>query len=222
MRLASPPPAPTRDRFRRRVVLAGVLLAEGLVAFCALAFEISVARLVAPRAGMSTDTWTGIIAAFLLAWALGNHLGGRIAAGGGGVLVPAGLAAAAGAGAVVLTPAILPGWDALVLAPAPLAAWRIAVFAGGPCLPAGLCLGLTTPLLMAGVVRLAPGSGAAVGAAVAAGAVGSVLGALAVSWLLLDGLGLRGTFAAIALVALSAGAALLVLGARPRRGGAAR
>ncbi|MGB3866010.1 MAG: fused MFS/spermidine synthase, partial [Xanthobacteraceae bacterium] len=61
-------------------MLAVLILAEGLTAFCALGFEIAMARLVAPHAGMSTDTWTAIIAAFLLALALGNHVGGRVAA----------------------------------------------------------------------------------------------------------------------------------------------
>lgn len=203
-------------------MLGGVLFAEGLVAFCALAFEIAVARLVAPRAGMSTDTWTAIIAAFLLAWALGNHLGGRIAAGGRHLLRSAAIAATSGAGAIGLAPAILPGWDAVILAPAPLATWRIALFAGAPCIPAGLCLGLTTPLLMAAVLRLAPGSGAAIGAMVAAGAGGSVLGALAISWLMVDRLGLRGSFTAIAGLALAAAALLLLLDGVCRRGGTAR
>ncbi len=200
-----------------RTTLAAVLLAEGLIAFCALAFEIAVARLVAPWAGMSTDTWTAIIAAFLLAWALGNGLGGRVAARGRGLLMPAALAATMGAAAIALTPAILPAWDALILAPAPLATWRIGAFAGLPAIPAGFCLGVTTPLLMAAVVRLASGSGMAIGAAVAVGAAGSVLGALASSWLLLDGLGLRGTLTSIALIALAA--ALLLLATHRRRGG---
>jgi MFS family permease len=195
-----------------------VLLAEVLVAFCALAFEIAFARLVAPWAGMSTDTWTAIIAAFLLAWALGNGIGGRIAARGRGLLIPAAVAAGMGAGATALTPAILPAWDALVLAPAPLATWRIAAFAGLPPIPAGFCLGVTTPLLMAAVVRLAPGSGIAIGAAVAAGAAGSVLGALAASWLLLDEFGLRGTFTVIALIAMVTAALLLLLALRSHRG----
>jgi MFS family permease len=201
-----------------RITLAAVLLAEGLIAFCALAFEIAVARLVAPWAGMSTDTWTAIIAAFLLAWALGHGLGGRIAARGRGLLMPAALTATLGAAAIAFTPAILPAWDALILAPAPLATWRIAAFAGAPPIPAGFCLGVTTPLLRAAVVRLAPGSGMAIGAAVAAGAGGSVLGALAASWLLLDGLGLRITFMSIGLIALAA-ATLLLFIAYPRRGG---
>jgi predicted membrane-bound spermidine synthase len=200
------------------MTLAAVLLAEGLIAFCALAFEIAVARLVAPWAGMSTDTWTAIIAAFLLAWALGNGLGGRIARRGRGLLMPAALAARWALRPSPFTPAFLPAWDALILAPAPLAKWRIAAFAGAPSIAAGFCLGVTTPLLMAAIFRLAPGSGVAIGAAVAAGAGGSVLGALAASWLLLDGLGLRKTFMSIGLIALAA-ATLLLLAAYPRRGG---
>ena len=41
-------------------MLAVLILAEGLTAFCALGFEVAMARLVAPHAGMSTDTWTAI------------------------------------------------------------------------------------------------------------------------------------------------------------------
>ena len=51
-------------------MLAVLILAEGLTAFSALGFEIAMARLVAPHAGMSTDTWTAIIPAFLYYLAL--------------------------------------------------------------------------------------------------------------------------------------------------------
>jgi predicted membrane-bound spermidine synthase len=63
-----------------RVRFALLLLAEAAVAFAALSFELTAARLVAPHAGLSTDTWTAVIAAFLAALALGNLAGGPLAA----------------------------------------------------------------------------------------------------------------------------------------------
>lgn len=183
-------------------MLAILILAEGLTAFCALGFEIAMARLVAPHAGMSTDTWTAIIAAFLLALALGNHIGGRVAAACGmrrRLYVAAGAALAA-ALAIAVTPLAMPWWDAAILSPAPAAPWRIAAFAALPCLPAGLALGVATPLLMAAALALSK-SQAVAGLVYGAGAAGSVCGVLGVLWWGLDVLGTRATLLAIAAVA---------------------
>ncbi|MEN5084696.1 fused MFS/spermidine synthase [Bosea sp. TWI1241] len=189
-----------------------LLLAEALVAFCALAFETATARLVAPFAGMSTDSWTAIIAGFLFSWAIGNHLGGLLGA--GAARRRLGLAAAgiaAGALAVALTPALLPALDALIVAPDPTARWRLALFCALPTLAPGLLFGLAPPLLMTAIIAAAGGRGGVVGLAIAAGAAGSAAGAIAVLWLALDQLGARGTSLAIA--ALGFATALLVLGA---------
>lgn len=185
-------------------MLAVLILAEGLTAFCALGFEIAMARLVAPHAGMSTDTWTAIIAAFLLALALGNHIGGRIAAASAmrqRLCVAAGALLAA-AFAIAVTPLAMPWWDALILSPAPAAPWRIVTFAALPCLPAGLALGIATPLLMTAALALSK-SQAVAGLVYGAGAIGSVCGVLCVLWWWLDVLGTRATLLAIATVALA-------------------
>ena len=141
------------------------LLAEGLVAFCALAFEVIAARLIAPHAGMSTDTWTAIIGAFLLALALGNRIGGALAASDSPAILlrRASLAAACGGLAVTVAPFAMTAWDGLVLASAPTALWRIVLFAAIPCIPAGLCFGIATPLLMMSVLRATDARGAFVG-----------------------------------------------------------
>lgn len=185
-------------------MLAVLILAEGLTAFCALGFEIAMARLVAPHAGMSTDTWTAIIAAFLLALALGNHIGGRIAALSDmrqRLCVAAGALLAA-AFAIAVTPLAMPWWDAAILSPAPAAPWRIVTFAALPCLPAGLTLGIATPLLMTAALALSK-SQAVAGLVYGAGAIGSVCGVLCVLWWWLDVLGARATLLAIATVALA-------------------
>jgi len=186
-----------------------IILAEGLTAFCALAFEIAMARLVAPYAGMSTDTWTAIIAAFLLALALGNQSGGRLAATADVPRMLAAAACAAGlAGAtVVAVPFVMPWWDAAILAAAPTKPWRIVAFAALPCIPAGFFFGLATPLLMTAALAMAP-RGAVAGVVYGAGAAGSVLGVLAVLWALLDLIGVHGTVIAVA--ALTVANALLI------------
>lgn len=184
-------------------MLAVLILAEGLTAFCALGFEIAMARLVAPHAGMSTDTWTAIIAAFLLALALGNHIGGRVAAASHmrqRLCVAAGALLAA-AFAIAVTPLAMSWWDAAILSPAPAAPWRIVTFAALPCLPAGFALGVATPLLMTAALTLSK-SQAIAGLVYGVGATGSVCGVICVLWWWLDVLGIRATLLAIAAVAL--------------------
>lgn len=200
------------------LTIAGLLLAETIVAFCALAFELSAARLVAPHVGMSTDTWTAIIAAFLGAWAIGNHIGGRLAA---RQRLRLGLAAAMaltlGATAVALAPDFVALCDRWIVAPAPQDSWRLLLRAGMPCLPAGLLFGLASTLLMTAIIRVTRGSGSAIGLATAMGTAGSALGALAVLWLLLDTFGVRSTCAAIAGLALVTAVLLAALSERIER-----
>lgn len=187
-----------------------VILAEGLTAFCALAFEIAMARLIAPYAGMSTDTWTAIIAAFLLALALGNRSGGRLAANADlrAMLALAAGAVGLGGAAVTATPLAMPWWDTVILASAPTQPWRIAMFAGLPCIPAGFFFGVANPLLMTAALALAQRASVA-GPVYAAGAAGSVLGVLGVQWWLLDTLGTRATLLAIAAITLANGALIV-------------
>jgi predicted membrane-bound spermidine synthase len=198
-----------------RLIVAGLLLAEAIVAFAALAFEISVARLVAPHVGMSTDTWTAIIAAFLGAWAIGNHLGGRLAAAPARRIgPPAAAALALAALAVALAPGLVALGDRWIVAPAPQETWRIVLLAALPCLPAGLLLGITSPLLMTALIRATRGSGLVIGLAAATGAGFSALGALAALWVLLDWLGTRGTCTALAALALLGAVLLAALSGR--------
>jgi predicted membrane-bound spermidine synthase len=200
-------------------MLGLLVMAEALVAFCTLAFEISVARLVAPHVGSSTDTWTAIIAAFLLALALGNRVGGTMAARCDVRQLPARAAAAAAlAGAAIMAmPFGIAPLEALILAPAPLALGRIALFAALPCLPSGFLLGIATPLLMTAALGLSRHPGRTAGLVYGAGAFGSLAGVLAVLWVLLDRLGTTATILSTGTLALMT-AALLTLALRvPRR-----
>ncbi len=185
--------------------VVALCLAEGLVAFCALAFEVIAARLLAPYAGMSTDTWTSIIAAFLLAMALGNRIGGSLAEKGDirQTLRCAALATAAGGIAVAAAPLLVAPWDAWVLAPAPSALWRVVLFTAAPCIPAGILFGIAAPLLMMSMLTLAGGHGRMIGAMYAAGAAGSVAGVLAALWVLLDGFGVRVSLAMVGMLSLA-------------------
>lgn len=194
-------------------MIPALLLAEALTAFCALAFETATARLVAPYAGLSTDSWTAIIAGFLLSWALGNHLGGACTAGSMRLsLFRAAAAMLAGTIAIALTPSLLPVLDAWIVAPDPLARWRMVVFAAVPTLMPGVLLGIAPPLLMLAIIERGGGRGALVGLANAAGAAGSAAGALSVLWLGLDLLGARGTCIAIAALGILAAAVTAAAG----------
>ncbi len=200
------------------ICVVSLCLAEGLVAFCALAFEVIAARLLAPYAGMSTDTWTSIIGAFLLAIALGNRIGGALAAKGDiqQTLRYAALATAAGGIAVAAAPMLIGPWDAWILAPAPSTLWRVVLFTAVPCIPAGILFGIAAPLLMVSVLTAGGGHGRTIGAMYAAGAAGSVAGVLAALWLLLDGFGVRGSLAMIGMLSL-ANAAMIAAVALLRR-----
>lgn len=187
-------------------MFALICLAEAWLTFCALAYEITIARLLAPYAGMTTDTWTTIIAAFLLAMSLGSHLGGVMATGGGGRRMLVCAAAGLGAAAICIAfwPPAIAGWDAIVLATAPTEFWRIVLFVAAPCIPAGLLLGLVTPLLMMCVLSIKSGNGRAIGLFYAAGAFGSVAGALAGQWLFLDYLGVSASIGTLGAMAMAA------------------
>ena len=197
-----------------------VCLAEGLVAFCALAFEIVAARLLAPHVGLSTDIWTAIIAAFLLAMALGNRIGGAVAAMGDAryMLRWAALATAVGGLAVAIASPVIGAWDALMLAPDPTAFWRVVLFTMLPCIPAGILFGVVTPLLMISVLTAAGGQGRVIGAVYAAGAAGSVAGVLAAQWVLLDGFGVRASLATIGLISIANAGLIAALAMRHRTG----
>ncbi len=166
---------------------------------------------------MSTDTWTAIIAACLLALAAGNAVGGVLAGRGdrAASLRWASLATLAGGVTVAVVPFVMGAWDALVLAPAPSALWRAVVFVAAPCIPAGVLFGIAPPLLM--MVLISRGGPAfQVGAMYAAGA-GSVLGVLSALWLLLDVLGVRTSLLAVGALALAAAALMAALSLCPQR-----
>jgi len=199
-------------------MFAVLYLAEGLVAFSALAFEVIAARLLAPYVGMSTDSWTAIIAAFLLAMALGNRIGGSLAGKGdvGRMLRCSALAVAVGGLAVAVVPLLIASCDAWILAPAPSALWRSVLFTSVLCIPAGMFFGIATPLLMVSLLALAEGRGRAIGGMYAAGAAGSVAGVLAALWILLDEFGVRASLAMIGMLSL-ANAVLIGAAAMRRR-----
>lgn len=199
-------------------MLVAIWLAEGAVAFCALVFEVIAARLLAPHAGMSTDTWTAIIAAFLLAMALGNRIGGILASRNdvARMLSWAALAAVVGGIAIALSPSLAGPWDRLVLSPAPSALWRIVLFASGLCIPAGLLLGIATPLLMMSLLTMTGGRGRMIGAMYAAGAAGSVAGVLTALWVMVDGFGVRASLEITGAISLANAAMIAALALRQR------
>ncbi len=195
-----------------------LLLVEAAVAFATLSFELTAARLVAPYAGLSTDTWVAIIAAFLAALALGNIAGGAIAARAG---PPAGFARRSGC---VCCRRRRDCTRADVAAPLVCGlAFGAAVWNGAaghlrrvPFMPAGFLLGIATPLLVTAAIVAMERSGRVIGLFYAAGAGGSFVGALTTLWILHDRFGLRITVAALA-IGLIVNAALILGIAQPER-----
>lgn len=197
----------------------GIFLAEALVAFCMLAFEVTAARLLAPFAGMSTDTWVAIIAAFLLALAAGNHIGGMLSQrrSVSQLLHGSAGAMAAGGAATIAVPSLLPLWDAVILQHAPSEIWRTVLFCALPCVPAGFLFGVVTPMLMVTALQFSGGRGAVIGGVYAAGAIGSAFGVLTALWLMLDSLGVRTTSLAIGLLAIANAILIFFLGCYGQR-----
>lgn len=182
--------------------VALLLASEGIVAGCALALELAMARLMAPTTGMSTDSWVGIIGAFLLSWAVGSTISGWLAARLSARLMlrTCALALLLAAASAALSPWLALAADRMFVAADPLALWRMLAAVSMVCAPAGLLFGMIGPLLMTLLVQWTNASGLAIGMANMLGALGSCAGALLMPWMLLDTLGVQGTVQSIAVL----------------------
>jgi predicted membrane-bound spermidine synthase len=188
-----------------------LMLAEAAVAFTTLAFELTAARLVAPHIGLSTDSWTLIITAFLAALALGNLAGGAVAgrASPAGSLALAALSCLAAAAAIDIVPSLIPHWSAAALGEPPYGMARLALFAMPPFIPAGFLLGMSTPLIVVSAIEGLARPGQAIGVLYAAGAAGSLAGTMTTLWMLHDRLGLRLTSLVLAAILLCVSGVML-------------
>jgi predicted membrane-bound spermidine synthase/Flp pilus assembly protein TadD len=191
----------------------GPLLAAALAGLATLAFEVLLARAAALRLGSSLLAWALVLGSFLAALALGNALAAARAS--------ATRTPAADLGCIQIAVGACLFACAAWLVPDPtrpaagVSVWNVLGLAAA-VLPAVGLMGAAFPFFVRlGVVEGAePGAG--FGAVSAANTAGGIVGSCLAPFALLPGLGLRGAFAACALVGV--GLAFHYLGAQPMRG----
>ncbi|MDF1699793.1 MAG: fused MFS/spermidine synthase [Planctomycetota bacterium] len=206
-RRASAPPARGED---------GPVLPRGWAALAALAgamflaLEVVAARVAANRLGTSIYTWTSVLGVMLIALAVGNAIGGRLA----DRHEPAPLmrrlllVASAAMAACLWTPALtsyVTGWDMSWMLRSLLAV------AAGFLLPA-VAVGTLTPVVIRGALKQPGTDGRTVGKLYAIGTLGAVVGALVPSLWFLP---LAGLPALITVLALLLALAPMRAGGRP-------
>lgn len=195
------------------------LLVASVSGACALTYEVLWARALHPVFGLSVHATTAVLCAFMAGLGLGSALAPRVIARWRGsawglyAAIELGIACTA-----PLVPRIAPEisrlYGALAGPEAPLAlvsALRFAL-ATALLLPASVLLGLTLPALLAAAQRSEPGaawSAQRIGRLYGLNTAGAALGCVAVGFVGLPALGLRG--ASLATASANAGLALVAL-----------
>jgi spermidine synthase len=169
-----------------------------------LVLQLVAGPLLSPFVGSSLETWTSIIAAFLIGIALGNAVGGRIAdrtPTRGKLILFLGLGAVAALW-MILLPTILHGglYQSLPLK------LRIPILAGALCLPVAFTLSLLTPLAIRIGIPDVASTGGVAGLIFALSTLGCLLGNYLTGFVLIPEL-------AINTIALSVAGLLLLTAA---------
>jgi len=200
-----------------RAALAAAALAA-LAGGAVLVVEFAFVRLTAPWFGQSEHVWANAVGVILLALALGQVAGGRIADRGGGAAATSlalALAAASAAASGLLGPATaaaLAPFDVGGDRPLPLSFWGSLAATAALAAPAAFALGAVPPLLVHGLARTSR-VGPAAGLVSATGTLGCVVGCVATPLVAIPLLGTRRTLLATAVV-LSLAALAMALGRR--------
>lgn len=175
---------------RNRLLLIGFSLTVFLSSAALLVLEILAGRLLAPHIGVSLYTWTSIIGVILAGLSLGNWVGGVWADRGAGGRA-AGLAMAL---AGVYAMLALPLMDLLAAALQSREVGLLAssfIFASTLFMPPAVAIGIVTPLLTTRALDLDPRAGHVVGRMHALAAIGSIVGAFATGYWLVQSFGSR-------------------------------
>lgn len=206
-----------------------VYLAMGLAGSSALIYEVSWTRVLTLMLGSATYTFSIMLIAFLAGIALGGKLGGpladRILRAGGRRRVLFGFAVIEIGIAVVACSSIyfypeLPFWfvglfDWFEAGQQPEAVWWVALtLAGLVMTPPAILMGMHFPIAVRAVVDQGGMLGRPVGIVYGANAIGGALGAFLAGFVLLPGLGMRGTIFVAAAVGLVAAGILMWHAAR--------
>lgn len=192
----------------------GAVAASALAALAGgavLVVEFAFVRLAAPWFGQSEHVWANAVGVILLALALGQWAGGRIADRDGGAaatslaLTVAAVSAAASGLLGPATAAALAPFDVGGDRPLPLSFWGSLAATAALAAPAAFALGAVPPLLVHGLARGAR-VGSAAGVISATGTLGCVIGCVATPLLAIPAFGTRrtllGTGVVLALAAL--------------------
>lgn len=203
------PAGPAPDRFLVR------LIGVGAVVFLAnaglLVLQLVAGRLLSPFIGSSLGTWTAVIASFLTGIALGNFLGGWLAARrpSAGKLAAVLLAGVLGTLWMVGLPMLLKATDAHASLGLSL---RIPVLAFLLCLPVATVLSLLTPLAIRFGVPDVARTGRVAGTVFALSTLGCLLGNYLTGFVLIPELTINAIVFAVAGLLAVTGAGTLLLG----------
>lgn len=228
------PPAAHDAAPTSRAPHRGLLLwAAGLTAFASFCYEIDWIRMLSLVLGSATHSFELMLSAFILGLALGAFWIRRRSDGRGDPLLQLGtIQVTMGVLAVATLPLYAAAFPAMsvLLTTVSRSAEGYAAFSFVRyllclviMLPATFCAGMTLPLLTRALIAGGEGE-AAIGRVYAVNTLGSILGAVAASLLLLPLLGLKGLAVAAGIVDIGVGIALLRAtpgGARALRAGVA-
>ncbi len=174
---------------------------QGVVSAASLVVEIVAGRMVAPYVGMSLYTWTAIIAVVLAGFSAGHWWGGRIAERDSAAALRitgwaiVGAAVTTGLATVLLRQVAGP---VLQTTPDPLAA--ITILTALVFFLPSFFAGVPAPVLAMIAMRDSGGSGQALGAMFASGAIGAIAGTLLAGFLFISWLGSALTLAVVTVV----------------------
>ena len=173
---------------------------QGAVSAASLVVEIVAGRMLAPYVGMSLYTWTAVIAVVLAGFSAGHWLGGRIAERpapralrltGWAILAAALTTAVAG---LLLRAAAGP-----ILGAVSHPVWAITLLCGVVFFPPSFFAGVPAPVFAQIAVISSPGSGRALGAMFASGAIGAIAGTLLAGFVFISWLGSALTLTVVAI-----------------------
>ena len=226
---AAEAPAPTTPDASHRGLL---LWAAGLTAFASFCYEIDWIRMLSLVLGSATHSFELMLSAFILGLALGAFWIRRRSDGGADPFVQLGtIQIVMGVLAVATLPLYAASFPvmALLLTTVSRSAAGYVAFSFVRyllclviMLPATFCAGMTLPLLTRALIARGEGE-AAIGRVYAVNTLGSIVGVIAASLLLLPLLGLKGLAVVAGMLDIGVGMALLRAspgGARALRGGA--
>jgi len=155
-----------------------------------LVFQIAGGRLLAPYLGTSVGVWAGLISVVLGGMALGYHLGGKFS---GTTASPQRISSVlAFASATAFLAWGMRDMVPTIIASTPLPVTMAAVLIGGILfMPTVILLAALSPMIAKNLILRLEESGKVVGALNAIGTVGSIVGAIATSMLLIPFFGLN-------------------------------